>query len=74
METQFEKLTREALELPLKERAAFAQMLLESLDQDPEVDEAWLLEVERRDAEIEEGTESVIPMADALAQIRAQLK
>jgi len=35
------------------ERAAFAQLLLASLDEDAEIEEAWAGEVERRIAEVE---------------------
>lgn len=74
METQLEKLAIEALKLTASERAAFAQLLLESLDEDAELEDAWAIEVERRIAEVESGTAHVIPMADALAQVRATLK
>jgi Putative addiction module component len=49
------------------ERAAFAQILLASLDEDAEIEEAWALETERRITEIENGTTRAIPLADALA-------
>ncbi len=74
METQLEKLTNEALELSTSERAAFAQLLLASLDVDPELDAAWATEVEQRIAEADNGTSPVIPMDEALAQVRAKLK
>lgn len=38
MDTQFEKLTAEALKLTVDERAAFAQLLLASLDDDAEIE------------------------------------
>ena len=74
MENRLELLEAEALKLSATERAAFAQLLLASLDEDAEIEEAWAIETERRIAEIESGTTQVIPIADALAQVRAALK
>jgi len=74
MENQLELLEAEAMKLSSAERAAFAQLLLASLDEDTEIEEAWAIETERRIAEIESGTTKVIPIADALAQVRAALK
>ena len=74
METQLEKLTAEALKLTASERAAFAQLLLASLEDDAEVEQAWAIEVEHRIAEIERGETQAIPIADALAKIRATLE
>lgn len=73
METQFEKLTKEALELTAGERAAFAQLLLASLEEDAEIEEAWATEAERRTAEVDNGTVKVVPMAEALVQVRTLL-
>jgi putative addiction module component (TIGR02574 family) len=74
MDTQFEKLTKEALELSPGERAAFAQLLLASLDEDAEIATAWTAEAERRAAELDNGTVTVVPLAEALAQVRTLLK
>lgn len=70
MTIQLEKLEAEAMKLNANERAALAQFLLASLDEDAEVENAWAHEVERRIAEIESGTVRSIPIADALAQVR----
>jgi putative addiction module component (TIGR02574 family) len=74
METHLEKLANEALALTASERAALAQLLLASLEEDSELDDLWAVEVERRIAEVDNGTSPVIPMADALARVRARLK
>ena len=71
---QLELLEAEALKLTAGERAAFAQLLLASLDEDSEIEEAWAVETERRIADIESGAAQAIPIADALAQVRAALK
>jgi len=74
MGTQLEMLEAEALQLTSGERAAFAQLLLASLDEDAEIEDAWAAEVERRITDVENGTVPVIPIAEALAHVRAALK
>ncbi len=74
MGNQLELLEAEALKLTAGERAAFAQLLLASLDEDAELEEAWATETERRISDIESGVAPVIPIDDALAQVRASLK
>lgn len=74
MGNQLELLEAEALKLTAGERAAFAQLLLASLDKDAEIDGVWAAETERRIVDIESGEVKVIPIADALAQVRAALK
>lgn len=74
MENKLEVLEAEALKLTTGERAAFAQLLLASLDEDVEVEEAWAAEVERRISDVENGVTQLIPIADVLAQVRAALK
>jgi putative addiction module component (TIGR02574 family) len=74
METQLEALELEALKLTPGERAALAQRLLASLDENTEINDAWAAEIERRIADIEGGAVQVIPIAEALARVRAALK
>ena len=74
LQTRLEILEAEALKLTPGERAALAQRLLASLDEDAEIEEAWAVEVERRIADVESGTVQVIPIAEALARVRAALK
>jgi putative addiction module component (TIGR02574 family) len=50
-----------ALELTPSNRARLVDRLIATLDTDPEVEEAWAIEVERRQAEIENGTASLLP-------------
>jgi putative addiction module component (TIGR02574 family) len=73
MRNQLEALEAEALKLTVGERVAFAQLLLASLDEDAEIEEAWATEVDRRIAGVESGAVQVIPIAQALAQVRAAL-
>ncbi|QKS31683.1 MAG: addiction module protein [Candidatus Accumulibacter similis] len=67
-------LQAEALQLTPGERAALAQPLLASLDEDADIEEAWAVETALRISDIESGVVQVIPIADALAQVRASLK
>lgn len=73
MDTELEKLEAEAPKLP-DERAALAQRLLASLEEDPEMKEAWAREVAWRIAEVESGAVQLIPTEEALARLRAALK
>ena len=74
MSTSKEDLYRLALELTDAERAALAGMLLDSLEpgEDPEVESAWLAEVDRRVAELDSG--AVQPVSWALVRDRLRGK
>lgn len=74
MDTPLEKLASAALKLTASERAAFAQLLLDSLDTDAGVDAAWQEEVTLRAAQADRGERPLLPLADALLQARAALK
>ena len=74
MQTQFEILEAETLKLTTSERARLAEHLIASLDEDTEIEEAWAAEVDRRIADIENGSVQLIPVAEAIAQARASLK
>lgn len=55
MPTQLSVVEKQAMELPREERAKLADRLLSSLIEEENVDDAWMLEVERRIIEIEAG-------------------
>jgi putative addiction module component (TIGR02574 family) len=74
MQSQFELLTTQALKLTSDERESLVQLLLTSLAQEADIDEALASEVERRNADIESGKVQTIPIDEALALIRAGLK
>ena len=74
MGIQLETLEAEALKLASSERAAFAQVLLASIDEDADIENAWAAEVERRVAEVESRAVRVVPISEALAKIRAELR
>ncbi len=71
MARTLQEIYREASELPDRDRAELAGMLLESLEgePDPEVEAAWAEEVERRIRQIDSGEVKLIPWE----QVRAEL-
>ena len=69
MET-VETLEAAALHLSPGERARLVERLIATLDADPEVEEAWAAEVERRHAEIESGAVSLLPGPETLAKLK----
>ncbi len=60
--------------LPIKTRAELAHFLIESLDGEPDDDweAAWEVELDRRMAEIENGTVAGIPADEVFAALRAK--
>ena len=74
MSSTIESLEAEALQLSTAERARLVERLIASLDVDPEVEEAWAAEVERRHAEVENKTVSLLPGAETLAKLRAEFR
>jgi putative addiction module component (TIGR02574 family) len=73
MET-VETLEAAALHLPVGERARLVERLIATLDADPEVEEAWAAEVERRQAEIESGAVSLLPGPETLAKLKGEFQ
>ena len=45
-----------------------------TLDGDPEVEDGWAAEVDRRQSEIENGTISLLPGPETLAKLTAQFE
>ena len=75
MSNALSELKEKASQLSEAERAEFALSLLESLDgpADLGVEEAWLLEIERRVGEIERGEVQLIPGVEVFARLRSRL-
>jgi len=65
-----------ALSLSIKERASLVLELLNSLDsvQDAEIENAWVIEAEKRYARYKTGTTKARSAIDVFATIQAQLK
>lgn len=68
-----EVLEAEVLQLAPAERSRLLERLIASLDSDPEVEEAWEREADRREAELESGSIAAVPGTDAIARLRARL-
>lgn len=74
MSTNLEVLEAEVLQLPPVERSHLLERLIASLDIDRELEEAWEKEGDRREAELESGSVSVVSGSEAIARLRARLK
>lgn len=72
MNTILEILEAEALKLP-SERSHLLERLIASLDSDPEVEEAWDREADRREAALESGAVVEVSGHEAIARLRARL-
>lgn len=68
-----ETLEAAALQLSHADRARLVDRLIATLDADPEVEEAWAAEVERRQVEIEKGTVSLLPGPETLTKLKAEV-
>jgi putative addiction module component (TIGR02574 family) len=74
MSAKIEILEAEALQLAPGDRARLIERLISSLDIDPVVEEAWAAEVERRNAEIENGIMSLLPGPETLFKLKAEFE
>ena len=73
MSTPLTDLESEAMKLPREERARLADRLLASVYGDPEIEEAWAVEVQRRLAAMEAGT-APVAAESVLARARRTLE
>ena len=73
MSTKLEALEAEALKLAPAERSHLLERLVASLDADPELDAAWELEADRREAELASGSVAAVPASEAMARLRSRL-
>ena len=62
------------LKLPNQERARLAEVLIESLDDENEIAQAWTAEAERRLEELRSGTVQGVQEEDVFARIRARIQ
>ena len=79
MTSRAQGLLREALTLPVDERATVAAELLASLDDDAvedpaEVEAAWAAEIEKRARRVVAGESQGIPWTDVRARAEAALR
>jgi putative addiction module component (TIGR02574 family) len=73
MTTSLEVLEAEALKLAPADRSHLLERLIASLDADPEVEEAWELEADRREASLESGSTIEVPGEEAMNRLRSRL-
>jgi putative addiction module component (TIGR02574 family) len=68
-------LFRDASDLPERDRAMLAGLLIESLEADPEpdVEKAWSDEIKRRVADIESGNVETVPWEDVRRRLLDRL-
>jgi len=71
MNTHITELFAQASNLSERERATLAGLLIESLESeiDPDVEEAWREEIERRVAELDSGTARTVPWETVRAEL-----
>ncbi len=74
MSIQFELLESEVLNLSTSERSRLLDRLVASLEVDAEIQLAWENEAERRDAEIDSGSVTVVSIEEVLARLHAELQ
>lgn len=74
MERNLKKVFHEAAQLPERDRATLAGLLIETLDpaSEPDVEAAWSEEIKRRVAEIDAGTVELIPWEEVRAELFGQ--
>ena len=72
--TNLEVLEAEVMQLAPLERSHLLERLISSLDSDPEVEDAWEREADRREAELESGSISAVSGQEAIARLRARLQ
>jgi len=75
MSDTLSELMKKAARLSDAERAELALSLIESLDgpADPDVEEAWRVEIERRIGQIDRGEVELIPGDQVFARLRRRL-
>ena len=74
MPTHIEVLEAEVLNLSSAERSRLLERLIASLDADPEIEGAWVIEAHRREAAINNGSVVPVPGDEDMARLRARFK
>jgi putative addiction module component (TIGR02574 family) len=75
MERSLKEVFQEAVQLPERDRATLAGLLIETLDpvsEQSDVEAAWSEEIKRRLAEIAAGTVELIPWEEVRAELFGQ--
>jgi putative addiction module component (TIGR02574 family) len=74
MSRSYEEVQEEALELSVEERSRLAEDLLDSLltEEERAIEQEWLEVAERRRAEADAGTSTLIPAEDVIRELKAK--
>ncbi len=73
MNTSLEVLEAEVLKLAPADRSHLLERLIASLDVDAEVEDAWELEADRREASLGSGAVVEVPGNEAMNRLRSRL-
>lgn len=74
MEIPIEALEAQVLKLPTADRVRLLDRVVASLDADATRDAAWDAVAARREVEIERDPSLLVPLDEALARLRAELR
>lgn len=69
-----QQLESAVMALPPAERARLAQRLIESLDEESEVEEAWAAEIKKRLEALDRGEIDSIPAEEVIAEARRRVE
>jgi hypothetical protein len=73
MSTSLEVLEAEVLKLPPADRSHLLERLIASLDADPDVEQAWTLEADQREASLASGLVAEVSAQNAISRLRQRL-
>ena len=73
MPTPLNELEAQVLSLGAADRARLLERLIESFEPETGIEQAWVAEALRRDADVESGKCKMVPGAEALQRVRARL-
>ena len=74
MPTPVEALEAEVLQLSAADRSRLLERLAASLPVDPDTEEAWDREADRREAQLADGSVQLVPGEEAMARLRSKLR
>ncbi|NCZ74734.1 MAG: hypothetical protein EBX65_04410 [Betaproteobacteria bacterium] len=72
MSVQLEMLQAQILGLPVHERARLLDRLIESLDADQALEEAWDAVATQREQELDSGQASRVPLEDVVTRLESR--
>ena len=72
MNQRIKSIFEDAQKLAPAEREELAELLLATIDSDPEIDKAWIAEFEDRIAAVDRGEMTLRPAAEVFAKYPAQ--